>query len=303
MKLQLPPLNALKDFEAAARHLSFSKAADELCVTQGAVSKQVQQLENFLDTQLFKRLGQGLELTDAGVQLANSSTKALRIIHNATAALRATNASNLSLNVMPTFSAKWLIPRLARFQKLYPTVKLDVQTGDGELGRYGLEEDLALRAGTEDMFNELIKTEFMRETLVPVCSPKVKQELGIFAPEDLTKATQLVHTTRPHMWDMYLEGIGHQNLSPDGQVFFEHFFMLIQAVRDNMGVALLPSFMVLEELQRGEVVIPYEMHYESPYRYYIIQKSDILKDTEKAFIKWLKQEVGQIPHHKEVAVA
>ncbi|KEA64552.1 Transcriptional regulator, LysR family [Marinobacterium lacunae] len=272
MPASLPPLNALRTFEVAARHLSFSKAAQELCVTQGAVSKQVQLLEQYLELPLFDRLHSGLVLTDAGRQYLPAISQALETIQSATASLQQSmHASDtLTLNLTPSFSNLWLIPRLDQLRRDMPELKLAMVTGDGAFQFQGAQADMAIRCLPLSLSHEH-STLLKEEVLLPVVNPDLLRQRPIDSPEDLLAHPLIRHITRPQLWRQFLQRmVGGEPTAPRYSHGFEHFYMSLEAARCAQGVALVPDFMASQALARGELVNPLGLAYRSGYGFYFL---------------------------------
>ena len=283
---KIPPLNSLKAFEASARLCSFTQAAHELCVTQGAISKQVKILEGYLGAQLFVRQYQHLELTPLGASYLSAVRSALETIEQATFEVcqHKTIPQTLRLNILPSLSQHWLIPRLEQFKQQQPHIAVNLEMGDQQAD-FDLENiDVAIRASTANQWPDVYTEVIMREELIPVCCPSLKPT----SRSALVNTNLLQHTTRPDMWPMYLAAIGEAEIEVDHQLSFEHFFMLIEAAKSGMGIALIPRLFIQNELEKGILTIAFQAEYESPYIYYLICKKDRLA-TEKVqqFKGWL----------------
>lgn len=289
MLQELPPLNALRSFEAAARLQSITLAAQELYVTHGAISKQVRLLESFLGFSLFVRQHRQLALTDEGRQYLPQVQAALQTLANATAELKrqSLKAQTLAINVLPSLTINWLIPRMEEFKSRFPQLYVDLTIGDFAVdfanGRY----DIAIRSATsEPQGMNVIK--LMDEELCLVCSPLLAPELK--RPGDINKVTLLKHTTRPELWPYWARQLGI-TLTTEQKFGVEHFYMLSQAAASGMGAALIPRFFIEDQLKAGTLVIPFEAPFVSPYSYYLLTpKSSSLPRKSALFIDWLLSE-------------
>ncbi|MEH6651709.1 MAG: LysR substrate-binding domain-containing protein [Motiliproteus sp.] len=271
MLRDLPTMAALKAFEAAARYLSFSRAADELCVTQGAVSKQVQQLEHYLEHSLFERLPAGIRLTAAGERYYPSICQSLDIIQTSTAQLRQTaqHTAVVSLDLSPSLSSLWLIPRLAEFSALHPDIHLDIRAGDGYINAKTMHADVAIRC--LPMGDYADGTLLLEETLLLVASAKQQALSPLSSSADLGQQTLIPHLNRPQLWASLLA----QNLTGAPQALqfgagFEHFYMTQEAVLHGAGLGLIPDFMAAPAINRGDLVNPLQTEFASGYGYYLI---------------------------------
>lgn len=262
MTQRLPPLNAIRVFEAAARHLSFTKAAEELHVTQAAVSQQVRGLEEQLGVPLFRRLNRALLLTDAGQRYAVAVRGALAQIAEATAALRPAREEDgtLTVSVMPSFAHKWLMPRLGRFLDRHPEISLRIHSS---FDLVDFERDAihcALRQGTgayDSHFAELL----LAEEVTPVCAPSVAERLH--EPRDLLAETLLQDYGTD--WTEWLAAAGVTGAGPrTGTEFFDSS-MALQAAMDGRGVVLGRSVLVHDDLASGRLVAPFPVRI--PYQY------------------------------------
>lgn len=272
MASALPPLKALQTFEVAARKLSFSKAAEELYVTQGAVSKQIKLLEEYLEQALFERSAGGLRLTDSGQEYLAAISESLELIRKATARVQQSKgaANSLKIDLIPSFSMLWLIPRLEQLQCELPELKLTQVVGDGPYRFETNSADLAIRCLplSESLHNaELL----VSETLIPVIHPSLLESAPVAEPEDLLKHPLLSHITRPQLWISFLKSLGITRLSdPKYRHGFEHFYMSLEAARIQQGVALVPDYMAADLIAKGELVSPLDLRYPSGYGYYFL---------------------------------
>lgn len=295
MRTHFPPLNALKVFEVAGRKLSFSKAADELCVTQSAVSKQIQLLEQYLEHPLFIRSSTGIELTDAGKLYLPAISQALDNIQSATAHLQQQLSAEqtLNLNVSPSFSNLWLIPRLPALREACPGVSLAIRSGDGIFRGHESEDDIAIRFLPLSLSyeNSVLLTE---EILLPVLHPDCAARLPIEQPEDLLKHPLLVHITRPQLWHHFLESVVESSpITPQFSNGFEHFFMSFEAARQQQGIALIPAFMAADALARGELINPLGIQYRSGYGFYVLVQPHRHQSSQvHALLNWLQSSLN-----------
>lgn len=267
---RLPSLNAVRSFDAAARHLSFTLAARELCVTQGAVSRMVQALESELGVALFHRIGRNLELTTAGAAYHPHILEALDRIAAATRSVKRMDGGGvLCISVLPTFAMRWLVPRLPRFQQQHPDILVDITTSERLINLSAEPIDIGIRYGMGQWPNTEA-TLFMPEDVAVYCSPALLQRgPPLHAPADLIKHRLLLHTTRPDAWQRYFAACGLSPPDTSQSPGFEHFFMVIEAAAAGMGVALLPSFLARAELASGRLVRPYDQTLRNEQAYYI----------------------------------
>jgi len=291
MRRYLPPLNALKSFEAAARLLSVTDAAEELCVTQSAVSKQIRQLEQHLEQALFERKAKGIELTAAGRQYLPFVTAALDSLDSATEQLQlgATRKERLLLSVTPSFSSSWLISRIQAFEQDYPGLQVDLLSGDGKPDFAGTDIDSAIRClpiGRENYQARLL----LSERLLLVASPGLLESKPVTQPLDILQHRLLAQVTRPGMWDEFLQQLALDEQSKQLGAGFEHFFMSIKAAEEGLGLGLIPDFLAHESIHAGRLVNPLGLSIQSGFGYYLLcpgYKSGLRKVL--LFREWLAQ--------------
>lgn len=254
---RIPSLTVLQAFEAAARHLSFTRAAAELCVTQSAISRQIKQLEEGIGQPLFLRSMNRLALTVVGSEYAAAVRRVLSDAESATLALMAYGGRGplLSLALLPTFGSRWLVPRLADFLSRHPTVQISVRTYVEPFDFGGSEIDAAIHFGT-DAWPGAVCHRLMGEVAVPVCAPSLKESNSTLDdPSQLAKYPLLQHATRPQAWAEWFAQQGTTNAAALSGMRFDHFYMMIQAAIAGLGVALLPSFLVDKEIKSGELIV------------------------------------------------
>ena len=291
MSRRLPSLTALRAFEAAARHENLSRAAEELFVTHGAISRQIREIEAELGTALFERRGRRLVLTEAGRLYQRSVTAAFDDLAAATERLRhAATARRLTLNVLSTFAMRWLIPRLGRFQQLHPQIELRLVTSDRPIARLGEPFDLAVRRGPEDWVGYR-SAPFMTEQEFPVCSPALLARNPITAPEDLRRHILLEAETRPESWRRWLRAAGVPQLQPAGRQHFDHFYLCLGAAEDGLGVALGPMPLLADDLAAGRLVSPLPDLLAPARSYHWVVPERLANDpTVRALSQWLEEE-------------
>ncbi len=291
----LPPLTALRSFEAAARHGSFTRAADELLVTHGAVSRQVKVLEEWAGTALFDRHGKRVLLTPAGRLFADKVGVAFGDIAAAARTLRAHQNTTrvLTLNVLPTFAMRWLLPRLAKFQFAHPQVELRLITSDQSLERVAPGHfDVAVRrAGSLDMDGLSTGTIFPEQE-VPVCSPAFAAAHPVHAPADLKHLPLLVADTRSGSWDRWFAAAGESAVGEDVALRrFDHFYLALQAAIDGLGFALGPLPLIKEDLADARLVVPLAAPKLSTAPYCWAAPNSMRDDPAVSqFLSWLEEE-------------
>ena len=210
MTAKLPPLNSLRAFASAAKHQSFTKAALELNVTQGAVSKQIAILEDYLGLNLFERKHQSLLLTKSAKKYLEAIDTALKIVEQATFKLtKKSDKEVLNISILPSLSAGWLMPRLEGFKKLHPYYKINIQIGDSHVGFDKREDtDFSIRIARKNSWPNFCVERLIEERLICVYSPKLKIKYPIKNTADLLKYNLLLHTSRPETWKNYLKSCG-----------------------------------------------------------------------------------------------
>lgn len=286
MYAHLPPLNSLRAFESAARLMSFTLASKELFVTHGAISKQVKILEEYVGMPLFIRQHRCLRLTDEGEMYFVSVQSALQTINSASADLmiQPLQAQTLAINVLPSLTISWLIPRMEQFKTRFPHLYVDLSIGDFEVDFSSAKYDIAVRSATSAPKGANVM-KLMDEDLCLVCSPEMSLQLSSL--EAINQMTLLKHTTRPDLWNVWAEDVGIK-LTTENKFGVEHFYMLSQAAASGMGVALIPRFFIEDELASGKLVIPFDAKFTSPYSYYLLTpKSSNLSLKVQSFIDWL----------------
>lgn len=270
MRRYLPSTMMLQAFEASAKRLSFTLAAEDLCLTQSAVSKQVIALEELLRTELFKRLKKRLELTAAGRTFQARISPALNGIESAVIELMScqTDRSTLDLGVGPSFATKWLIPRLSGFTKSHPgiTINLSTRLAPFDFGETML--DAAIHYGEPHWPGACCEWLMSEETVV-VCNEELAAGT-LVKPADLLKVSLLHLSTRPHAWREWATAAALDGVDAGRGPHFDTFSMITQAAVAGLGAAVLPRFLVLDELASGRLVIPFGPAATSNKGYYLV---------------------------------
>ncbi|MDN7820129.1 transcriptional regulator GcvA [Burkholderia vietnamiensis] len=294
MARRLPPLNSLRAFEAAARLGSFTSAADELCVTHGAISRHVQQLEAWLGRPLFVRHNRRVELTDAGRAYLAEVGAALDRIALATAQqFGAGQQRVLRVNAPATFSLRWLVPKLSSFQVAHPTIEVRLSTSNEPIEKLRDKVDLIVRGGPQTI-DGYVAEEFLSEVRLPVCAPKLLDSRQLRTPADLAGFTLLHAATYPGMWPEWLAAAGHADLAPRHSLTLEHFYLTLQGALDGLGVAMGPIALVADDIAEGRLVQPFSEPALPAWRYFTYVPTARAKDESvRAFTGWLKS-VGNV---------
>jgi LysR family glycine cleavage system transcriptional activator len=292
-----PPLDLLVGFEAAARHLSFTKAGEELFLTQSAVSRQMKELEDQLGVPLFERRHRALALTEAGQQFYAVTAQVITTMRGATERLRAQAGRKRPLSVTTTnsFASLWLIPRLAGFTRTHPgvDVRITADTRVQDLERDGL--DVAIRHGPPSLAGPNA-VKLMGERVFPVASPKLLKRLPLKKPADLAHHVLLQYDD-PDMrhpwlhWKTWLEVERLSDLRPAGTLLFSGYEQIIPAALEGHGVALGRSPLVGDLVRQGKLVAPFTSTAEPARGYFaIVSKTAVTRPEVADFVAWLKKE-------------
>jgi LysR family transcriptional regulator, glycine cleavage system transcriptional activator len=253
MRLDRLSLNALRAFEATARLHSVSAAADELSVTHGAVSRHVRMLEDRLGLPVLKRSAHGTEPTAEGQRLADGLSRGFQLIE---ASVEQLEPGPLTLSCSDSIMMYWLLPRLSRFQEANPDVELRFNMGYGPVNFVGDNISVAIRLSTIEPPKDVIRTGAVTEWIGPVCSPAYLRTVRVTSPADLLRARLMVSRTRPHAWDDWSHCCGTELGALHIAETFNHFYLLIQAARCNLGMANVPRMLVRDDLNSGTLVAP-----------------------------------------------
>ena len=315
MTYRLPPLNALRAFEAAARHLSFKKAADELAVTPTAISHQLRSLEDYLGFALFRRLTRAIELTDEGRAMLPKVREGLECFAAAIEnTRRRETAGRLLIASPPAFASRWLIRRLPEFSLRYPEIRLhmsaslstiDSRDASGSSGMEGLDvrEDetaLAIRFGRGNYAGCRVDRLFS-PVYTPVCSPILqKGKRPLLTPQDLAKQVLLHDDTIPELmdrptWAEWLREAGLQGIDPDAGMHFSDPSLVLSAAIDGVGVALASKVLIDAELTEGRLVAPFATVIRRPQAYFLVAPEAVAeRPVVRVFREWLMGEVAGV---------
>jgi LysR family glycine cleavage system transcriptional activator len=293
---RLPPLNALRAFEAAARHLNFSRAADELSVTPGAVSQQIQNLEDYVGASLFKRTPKGLLLTDAAQMALPALREAFdRLAEAASLLTAAVDGRRLTLTAPPSFAAKWLVPRLGAFEQAHPQVDVWLSAAIELVDLSAGEVDVAIRYGA-GRYPGLEVVRLFSETVIPVASPGLLAEHPLESPRDLANHI-LLHDGSPDLddscpdWAMWLAARGLKGIDGARGPRFNQSSLVIEAAVNGRGVALAKRTLAQADLEAGRLVAPFQISTAVDFAYYLVHpKAKGRLPQVKAFVSWLEGE-------------
>ncbi|CAO97782.1 transcriptional regulator GcvA [Erwinia tasmaniensis] len=270
MSKRLPPLNALRVFDAAARHLSFTKAAEELYVTQAAVSHQIKSLEDFLGLKLFRRRNRSLLLTEEGQSYYLDIKEIFTAINDATRKLQARSAKGaLTVSMLPSFAIQWLVPRLTSFNSAYPGIDVRIQAVDRDEEKLADDVDVAIFYGRGN-WPGLRVEKLYAEYLLPVCSPLLLAgAFPLIAPSELVHHT-LLHDASRRDWQSYTRQLGLNTINVQHGPIFSHSAMVLQAAIHGQGVALANSVMAQSEIEAGRLVCPFNDVLASKNAFYLV---------------------------------
>ncbi len=294
MARRLPPLNALKAFEAAARNLSFTRAAEELFVTQAAVSHQIKILEENLGIPLFKRRNRSLLLTEEGQSYFLDIKDIFSHLNDATERLLARGAKGtLTVSLQPSFAIQWLVPRLSQFSDRHPDVDVRIKAVDMAEGSLTEDVDVAIYYG-RGHWSGLQADKLYTEFLIPVCSPLLLTgDKPLLEPKDLDRHT-LLHDTSRQDWKAWYKQAGLKTSNVNQGPIFSHSSMVIQAAIYGQGVALGYHVLVQPEMDAGRLVCPFDQPLVSNSAYYLVcqeQQAELGKIV--AFREWMQEMIQQ----------
>ena len=300
MRRKIPPLQTLLCFEAAARHESYTRAAQELALTQGAVSRQIGTLEAFLGVPLFRRTQHGVTLTASGTAYARQMTHRLAALEHDTLDAMAHQGAggSLALAAVPTFATRWLIPRLPDFAARHPDIVVHIETRTRPFLFTDTGFDAALYAGTPAQVAGWAGTHsvlLLREDVVPVCSPALLAQRGAGAqplgPAAVAQLPLLQQSTRPDGWRQWFDAQGVAAPLARSGPRYELFSMLAAAAANGLGVALMPLLLLADELARGELVVACPRPLAGERGYYLVTPER--PDAGSALTVWRDWLLGQ----------
>lgn len=292
MNRTLPPLNALRAFEAAGRLGSFKQAAAELHVTQGAVSQQVRLLEAWLGAPLFERHNRRVALTPAAEAYLAQIGPLFDQLSQATARYGLSEAVSrtLSVNAPATFVLRWLVPRLEDFRRAHPDVEVRVETSNEPVEALKESHDIVIRGGPDTFYGYAMQP-FLAEERLPVCSPALLRRVPLRVPQDLERHTLLHASSLPRVWPDWLAKAEVPTLRPAAVMSFDHFYLTLQAAVDGMGIAMGPTALVSDDLASGRLVAPFDAP-RLPSRTYCTYVAEDRQDDRLIvlFRSWLERE-------------
>ncbi|MFI8482327.1 LysR substrate-binding domain-containing protein [Pseudomonas sp. NPDC078700] len=270
MRRKIPSTTALIAFESAARHQSFTKAAQELALTQSAICRQIAGLEAFLNVELFRRSRRGVVLTEAGASYSRRVASQLDAVERDTlAVIGQQGAITIELAVVPTFGTQWLLPRLKEFQHLHPQVTVNLTNRTRPFLFADTDFDAAIYFGDGD-WSGTASYRLMRENSMPVCSPALLDGRKQLSADELATLPLLQQTTRPYGWRQWFNAQGMAVARDMSGPRYELFSMLAQAAIHEMGIALIPPFLIERELSEDRLIIASPYSYPSEKAYFLI---------------------------------
>lgn len=305
---RLPPLNALRTYEAAARHLNFTKAAEELGVTPAAVSHQVRMLEDYIGIPLFRRVNRQLLLTEAGAACLPGIRAAFDGLASAIEQISVGNDSGiLNVSVAPSFAAKWLLPRLDRFQAAHPEIDVRVAASMELADFTNTSVDLAIRYGA-GRYPGLTAERLLSEAVLPVCSPTLLEgPRGLRTPADIRFHT-LLHDDSPDddetcpTWEMWLRAAGVAGVDANRGPRFNQSSLVLEAAVLGRGVALAKLAIAAEDLANGRVVCPFATNFPVEFAYYmVLPESRQVSRKVQLFQQWLREEARSTANRALIA--
>ncbi|MNZ19834.1 Glycine cleavage system transcriptional activator [compost metagenome] len=303
-KRLMPSTTALQCFEAAARHLSFTRAAQELHLTQSAVSKQVAQLEEMLSHPLFQRIRRRLHLTPAGALYLAEVNKILVQLDMSSRYILSYGGETevLRIATQPTFGERWLVPNLKGFGERHPRIHLDIRNELEPFDLVQAKADIAFFFG-QGTWPGATCIELFKEQVVPVCAPELLARQRFDSAESLTEHRLLQCTSRPEAWHEWFLGQGLHTQNSYHGPRFDTFYMCIRAAQAGCGIALIPRYLVAEELAEGKLVIPWNHPKTSEGSHFIAHAEHAAEVPKvRAFVEWIAERVrvaGQVPDLKE----
>ena len=290
MSSRLPPMQALRAFEAAAREKSLTRAADVLHVTHGAISHQIKALEDDLGVALVERAGRGIRLTDEGERFATRVRAAFAELAAGVQELsQRANPRRLRVSCTPSFGARWLLPRIGRFIADNPDIDLDIGATNALADFARDDADVAIRYGFGH-WPGVIAEHLSDDAFFPVCSPQIANGHPPKRPEDLANYTLL--RADDEYWKPWFEAVGLDWPEPERGTIFNDSSHLLQAAADGQGVALARRTLIGKDLHNGVLMRPFDVEVPAPRRFYLVYPPR-LRDTPKltAFRAWIKREL------------
>lgn len=294
--IPIPSLSVLRCFEAAAKHQSFTAAAEELGLTQSGISRQVKELEDQIGAALFRREGRGIRLTRAGRSLAEGLFSDLARLRNTISQAVAAGETQelLTIAALPTFATRWLVPRLSAFKAARPHLDLMIysRTEPFDLAEEGI--DVAIHFGANDWPGAKLSP-LCPEDLVAVAAPALLAEHPIDQRADILAMPLLHMTSRPHLWAAFQaslpETAGHVQMGS----YFDRFSLVISAAVSGLGAAILPTYLIEAELADGSLTVLAPVRDGSDHKYYLATAPGKVSPLSHEFVGWIKKQVSRRP--------
>ena len=284
----LPSFSVLRSFESAARHESFTLAAEELNLTQSAISRQIKELESAIGVELFRRVGRRVQLSEAGSAFAEELAQDLERIRQTV--FRAIAAGDrgvaLRIAVLPTFASRWLIPRLPSFEALCPDIQINVSARPERFDLNREHYDVALHFGQPN-WPEAKMQKLCEEKMLPVAAPAFIKRFAVRSPASLLEAPLLHLESRPWAWNDWFDAVGIEKLGALGGKQFGQFSMIIAGAIAGLGAALVPSFLIEKELADGRLTLLNPVGLTTQNAYYIVTPKGSVSPQVSAFTEWM----------------
>lgn len=292
--VRVPPLNALRAFELAARLGSFKAAALEASVTHGAISRHIRLLEDWLGAPLFMRHNRRVVLTELGQAYLAEIAPAFQRIARATEDARNRRKRKLlRVNALSTFTVRWLLPRLAGFRAEHPDIEVDLTTSNDAVDLAGEAADVTIRGGP-DTIHGYVTRAFLIETRQPICSPMLLARLPLDAPQDLHAHTLLHTSNMARLWGEWLAHAGVPGLEAAGRLVLDHFYLTVEAAIGGLGVAMGPTTLIGADVAAGRLVTPFP-DLVLPARTYCAYVPNRIRNDPRitCFCDWLERQGAQ----------
>lgn len=298
MRRRIPSTQALLCFESAARHESYTRAAQELALTPSAVSRQITALEVFLDTPLFRRTRHGVALTARGAEYARQIARRLDAVERDTLEVMSRQGAGgvLALAAVPSFATQWLIPRLPALAARHPDIVVHIETRTRPFLFADADFDAALYTGSEEQVRNwpgTRATRLLTEDVLPVCSPRLLPARARVSPRAIARLPLLQQSTRPYGWRQWFDAQGVQAPQALSGPRYELFSMLAMGATHGLGVALMPRLLIADELARGELVVACDKPLRGLRSYYLVspEQSDE-RPVLTRFRDWLLEQAA-----------
>ncbi len=294
MAVRLPPLNALRAFEASARHLSFTRAAEELFVTQAAISHQIKSLEEHLGIKLFMRKNRALLLSEEGQSYYLDIKDVFNLLHDATEKLLARGAKGaITVSLQPSFAIQWLVPRLNNFNELHPEIDVRIKAVDQPDNSLTEDVDIAIYYG-RGRWPNVVSKQLHTEYLIPVCSPLLMTgKKPIHSVDDL-KQHILLHDTSRRDWKRWVKQVGLKGINVNHGPIFSHSTMVLQAAIHGQGIALANSFLAQPDIDAGRLVSPFTDVLISKDAHFLVYREHQAELGKiEAFNQWMMETVAK----------